>query len=255
MRLRCRAVIILFVLLLARSAFCDGTGKARSLFYLGNTNYSDEKYEPAVNNYEEALRLGFASGPLYYNLGNAYFKDGQLGRAILNYSRAARIMPRDADLKANMDYALSRIKGGMTIPRRNLAERVLQRSASSFSLDELTLFSALLYSALSIIIILGIVFANTRKVCVYLGVPVLVLSIAGLALFYVQFDRTVIRKEAVVVGPSADARFEPIETATTFFTLNEGETITVISSKGEWIKVKRPDGKQGWIKGSGVEKL
>jgi len=255
MTLRYPVIIVAFVLILARGTFCEGEGKAHSLFYQGNANYSEEKYREAVNDYEEALKSGFAGGPLYYNLGNAYFKNGELGKAILNYSRAARFIPRDADLKANMDYALSRIKGGITIPRRNWAERLLYKLASSFSLDELTIFSAVLYLILSIVIISGVIFRGIRKACARLCVPVLAVLIASLALLYVQFDAVAIRKEAVVTARNTDARFEPTETATTFFTLNEGETIAVISSRGEWIKVKRSDGKQGWITGSNIEAL
>jgi SH3-like domain-containing protein len=59
----------------------------------------------------------------------------------------------------------------------------------------------------------------------------------------------------VVIARSSGAKFEPFDSATTFFTLNEGEVVSEVASREGWIKIKRIDGKQGWIKRSAVEFL
>lgn len=255
MRIRIALLSFMITLIFIGPAFSDAQDEARSLFYRGNAHYSEEKFEEAVGDYESALGLGFESGPLYYNLGNAYFKNGDLGKAILNYLRARRLTPRDADLKSNLDYARSLIKGGVIVPGRNWFEKTFFKVAYSFSLHESTLMCTILYFAASIFIILAVMARPLRRVCARISWIISVLLVIGLFLFYAQFYKVAVQKEAVVLVKSTDAKFEPFDDATAFFTLNEGECVAVTASEGGWVKVKRPDGRQGWIKESDTEFL
>ncbi len=250
-------LIILFLVMLF---IFTGQGRcsesdARQLFYQGNIYYSKEKFEQAIIDYEKALESGFESGPLYYNLGNAYFKQGSLGKAILNYLRGRRLMPRDVDLNANLNYARSLIKGGATPSRTKWFRRIFFNLADSFSLNEITLITVALYFIGSIMIILLIVTKNSKKTLGYIAGLILALLLVSTSLFCAQFCKTIIQKQAVVIARSSNAKFEPFGSATTFFTLNEGEVVSEITSRNGWIKIKRIDGKQGWIKTSAIELL
>ena len=55
-------------------------------------------------------------------------------------------------------------------------------------------------------------------------------------------------KGLVVMVPETFAFFGPFDSATKFFTLYEGMPVEVLKSKDDWYKVKRQDGKSGWIK-------
>lgn len=248
-------ILLAVILIFAGPSYSDGLDDARFEFRQGNINYSAGEYEEAIAHYEQVLSLGFANGPLYYNLGNAYFKGGFLGRAILNYIRAQRLMPKDADLISNLNYARSRIKGGVVSAQRNWFTRKFFDLADSFSLDRITTISLSLYVILSVLIILIILLKGLRKALVYVSVPVAVLLTISASVFIAQLNRTVIRKEAVVVVESADSRFEPLEEATAFFSLSEGESILVVVTKAGWVKVKRLDGKQGWVKKTDIENV
>ena len=253
MKIKLITFLLIFVSITGNTVLCDEFKSARSFFYRGNTHYGEGKFGEAIIDYEKVLSLGYESGHLYYNLGNAYFKQDSLGKSILNYLRAQRLMPEDADLKSNLNYVGSFIKDGKIIAEKKGFARIFFSLANSFSLNRITLIAVILYLILSLFLILLIVIKKSRKTLSYIGGSVAVLLILALATFSVQYRKTFVKKEAVIIVENSDAKFEPFDSATTFFTLNEGETIFVIYSKSNWIKIKRADGKQGWIKKKSLE--
>ncbi|MCR4319495.1 MAG: hypothetical protein NUV74_04045, partial [Candidatus Brocadiaceae bacterium] len=70
-----------------------------------NNQEAELKLKEAASQYETILTHGFEHGQIYYNLGNTYYRKGELGRAILNYRKAQRLIPRNADLNANLRLA------------------------------------------------------------------------------------------------------------------------------------------------------
>jgi len=255
MRRRFLFFILIFMLLFTNYAFADGLNQAQQLFYQGNANYSQESFEEAIADYEGALTLGLESGALYYNLANTYFKHGALGKTILNYLRAERLIPEDADLTSNLEYAQSLIKGGKVDHKRNWFKRTFYSLANSFSLDRISLVTSLLYVSLSILIILIILVRKLRRSFIFTGGPILVALLLCFSIFLVQFYQNIIFSRGVVVSSEAEFKFEPLDSATTFFSLSEGEDVIVAQTKGEWVKAKRADGKQGWVRQSDIELL
>ena len=162
-------------------------------------------------------------------------------------------MPRDADLISNLAYARSLVKGAASMPEKVWLWRIFLSAADSFNLDRLALSCEVLYLVLSALIIILILANNFRKPLFYIAAAVLVLLIVCSSLLYVQYSKVVIQKQAVVVSEKSDSKFEPFAEATTYFTLYEGESVSVVASEKEWVKIKRPDGKQGWIKAEDLE--
>ena len=77
----------------------------------------------------------------------------------------------------------------------------------------------------------------------------------SLILFFMQFQNTMLKEKAVIVVESSNSKFEPFEKATTFFTLNEGESVFITKSKNNWYKIRRIDGRQGWVRKGDLELL
>jgi len=127
--------------------------------------------------------------------------------------------------------------------------------ADFFGLDRITIFAAALYFILSLLIILIVTIKGLRRILVYSGIAVSILLVVSISIFFAQFNETVIQEKAVVVAKNADSKFEPTDDATTFFTLSEGEEVIIAAADGGWVKVKRLDGKQGWLKKSAIEKI
>lgn len=248
-------VLIISGLLMPATGYCGDPYKAELLFEQGNASYTEERFGEAVTSYEEALATGYESGALYYNLGNAYFKKGMLGKAITNYMRAERIMPQDADVKSNLAYARSRIKSGAVMPQWDLLERLLYGSAGKFSPNGITVTVALLYLLVCMVAVAAILSKTHRRLLVNALIPFLAVLAVSSVLLTVKYRDVAMNRHAVVIADSADSRFEPFADATTFFTLNEGEDVVILMSKNGWAKVKRPDGRQGWVKAEELEFL
>ena len=60
-------------------------------------------------------------------------------------------------------------------------------------------------------------------------------------------------KEAVIIAEKANVKFEPGNAAVTHFTIYGGEKVILVEDKGQWLKVKRLDGKLGWIRKEELE--
>lgn len=247
-----RGIFVLSVLFL--SAFL-GAGLAAdnhetSAYQRANVYYEQPDYDEAIKQYNSILEGGLESGNLYYNLGNCYFKKGELGKSLLYYEQARRLMPLDKDLESNYEYARSLIKGGAAAPKKILLSRALNNLFEKFTVDGLTVLLSALYMLILISILTGLFFRPFKKHALILAVFMGLFLIAGF--MGLRAKTALLNKEAVVITKQADARFEPMDKATTHFTLYEGMKVKVISSKDNWRKVRRQDNKSGWVENSAL---
>lgn len=227
-------------------------GDPAYIFYKGNTFYEEGKYDEAIGEFLKLLEQGMESGNLYYNIGNSYFKKGELGRAILNYERARRLIPRDSDLKSNYGFARSQMEYNASEKSAPWFKRVFH-IFDMLSINEMTVLLSALFTAVVIFLIIRLFLPAARKFSViFLLVSMIFVLLISVSLFY---RITLLDKEAVVITESLEAGFEPIDNSTVHFTLYEGMKIQIVQSKKEWVKIKRPDGKVGWVMGRDVEKI
>jgi SH3-like domain-containing protein len=81
-----------------------------------------------------------------------------------------------------------------------------------------------------------------------------VLALGGNVLITIHKARLQM-KTAVVTTESAEVLYGPFDSATKFFTLHEGEKVLITSQKNGWRKIRRADGKKGWVKNGGIERV
>lgn len=221
-----------------------GDVEASRFFYRGNFDYKEAKFEAAIDNYAKVLNLGLESGNLYYNLGNSYFKKGDLGRAVLNYERALMLIPNDRDLKSNHEYVLSLLNLG---PQSfgNWLEKEVNKLFADASIDFLTVFLSGIYILVFLILIISLIFPGVKK-----GIGILFLSLLAvfiISLVALNSKIAYLSKGAVVVSKEVEAKFEPLDEATTYFKLSVGSKVEVLDKTENWYKIKRPDGKIAWV--------
>jgi len=221
------------------------------IFYKASRLYEETKYDEAALEYSRIRKEGFESGNLYYNLGNCYFKKGVLGKAILNYERAKRLIPRDRDLESNYKYAQSLIKGEINKPARIWIVRVINNFFDQFTVDGISMLLSVIYILLILTIGASRIF-KVSKIKFAVGLSALTAFFVISAVFL--YGRiSFLEKEGIIIEEKVDAKFEPFDKAVKHFTFHEGMKVFVISSKDEWYKVKRLDGRAGWIKKSQLE--
>jgi hypothetical protein len=86
-----------------------------------------------------------------------------------------------------------------------------------------------------------------KKTAFYLGVIFTFLSLFtfGMAWSAKQYQETV--KEAIVFSGSVSVKSSPAESGTSIFVVHAGTFVSITDQVGDWVKVKIPDGNEGWI--------
>lgn len=252
-KLNCLLFIIAFFLSVLQASIAEKVNQPNTLFFQGNGYYKDERYAEAIKAYEQLVSMEFKDGHLYYNLANTYFKVGDRGKAILNYKRALQLLPRDADIKSNLNYALSLDESNPT-PQSNegLLHKVfvLKRLLNT---NELTIAVFLLYVGFMAVLTLSILLKRLRKSFYYTAAVFGCLLFFSLISLSVKLYDTQFQRKAVIISEVAPIRFEPSGDATSHFTLREGAVIRVKELQQEWSKIQRWDGKSGWLKNDAFE--
>jgi len=224
----------------------DNLVKIELIFNKANILYEEKKYSEAIKLYESILKKGYESGYLFYNLGNAYFKKGELGKAILNYEKALKFIPLDSDLRTNYNYALSLIK----VPVKDLESfwftRFLNKVFSPFTVDNLTILLSLIY--LFLLGVLTLFFRKHRKVIVLSLIFLFSFSFSGLILKVSKQG-----KEAIVITKEAQVKFAPLDEATLYFRVYEGQKLRIISQEGSYYKIRDHRQKIGWVEKKALE--
>lgn len=213
----------------------------------GNTLYEQGDFAAARERYEQAAAAGGAGA--LYNLGNACFRLGRLGEAILYWERAARLAPRDADIRANLEHARELCADEIEDPPRPLWVRVLRAAHQYVTADEAFVAGVIAYwGALACLIALLRAAAPQRRrhvvrAAVALGVVAFVAMLS--AALKAREHRA--RETAIVTVVEVEARTAPGEGFTRKFAVHEGAKVRIIRRRGIWCEVRLANRLDGWL--------
>ncbi|HNT77542.1 MAG TPA: tetratricopeptide repeat protein [Anaerolineae bacterium] len=241
----------LLLALLLLSA-CAGPDISSVPLMVANHLYEAGKFAEAASAYQSLVDAGVAEGALYYNLGNAYFKTGDLGRAILNYRRAQQLLPRDADVAANLRLARAQTQDRLEADGVGGLAGFVQRALVAWTtLDEAAALALGLWGGLCALGMAALLWPRHRPALTYALAAVGVL----LALSVLSVGARVVearRAPAVVVAPSVEVRSGPGADYLTEFTLHAGAEVRVIEERGDWARIRLPGDLQGWAPGEAI---
>jgi hypothetical protein len=245
----CTAVCLLLQTLPVNSSAKAATNAAsdpKAIFATANSAYAKGHYQQAIKLYQQITSQGYQSGPLYYNLGNAYYKTGATGQAVLYYEKAKRLFPGDADLRANLAYALQNVNEGAS----TWQNRIWETAVGSLTLEQGWSAASICFFILAGLLISVILKPERREQ----WKPWFQITLSLVAIALVIFCSLAVctgidqsRTYAVAIKDGGQARFEPNSQATLYFVLPEGARIQILEHKSGWSLVQRRDGARGWV--------
>ena len=225
---------------------------------LGDSAYSQARYDDAIRIYETVIANDGGSVELYYNLGNSFFRNNMIGKAILNYERALRISPTDKDTKANLEYAL-------TMTKDEVAEQYELFLAAWFkaivNTMGITAWAVIGVVAFILLLLCLLLFFFNRKVgirktaLVFVIFSVFVTIFANIAATHI-YNYMNNDSEAVVMREEAYLKSTPDNSGTELVKIHEGRKVKIIDdTMREWKEVELEEGTVGWLPAAAIERI
>ena len=209
------------------------------LFQQAGRAYDNGDFAGAAAAYSALVEQGYATPQVCFNLGNAEFRQGHGGAAVLDYRRAWYLAPRDADIAANLQFALEQT--GAALPVAALWARWLQ----SLSSGEWRTAALILFWLLAGLTCLGLLLPVRWKMFRTLALATLTALIIALAGVGYWLDLQVRQPEAVVMFP-AKVLFAPLPNATEYYALPAGSIVRIEAQDGAWLRVNSAN-RPGWL--------
>ncbi len=219
------------------------------LFQKGNELYQKGKYPEAAQAYEEILKMGYASPEVYYNLGNAYYKQHKIGLAVLNYNRALRLAPRDEDIRHNLALVNLHVVDRIPAIPELFYVRYFRAFQNLFGMNTWVALTLIFYILFILALILAFLIRRAgwrrffRKTAWAVGILFVVVAFT---LGTKAWSRTH-NVEGVILVPKVDVRSAPGQSGTIIFSLHEGVKVKVEQKNNNYLEIRLPDGKEGWL--------
>jgi hypothetical protein len=205
----------------------------------------------AAQLYQKVIDGGFASADLYFNLGNAQQRAGRIGWAIHAYASALALSPGDEDARANLEMAqkvvVDRVVGGEAPFLERVLSRVSGRTVTwAFVICWLLLWGALAWRRVAPDR------ARTAWAAATVLAAILSITFGGLVAGKAWDGRA---PTAVVVVPNTKVREGPSPGLRSPFELHEGTQVRLVESEGDFVRIRLPNGLEGWVGHGDVAQL
>jgi tetratricopeptide (TPR) repeat protein len=244
--------ILMPVSVLSATTLSAATDNA-SLYNRANDRYAAGQYREALDLYSELLERGVENPFLYYNTANTYFKLGQVGYARLYYERALRLAPFDRDVRNNLNY----LEGSLSERIAPLYSESIFKNFSKIGtyVNErmVTYIELFLLTAFTVVAHLFLLLPSMRdrtRRWMYTTGILFLLSLGGGVLYRMQTKR---HPHGVVTRAQIEVLSAPVEESDVSFILYEGGKVLLKESRGEWIRIWIPDGREGWTKANSFD--
>lgn len=213
----------------------------------GNRQYLEGNYAAAVDAYQKALAAGYASDLLFYNLGNAYYRLDEFGQAIRYYEKARRMMPENRQLAHNLSIVRARLADQFSqvpAPFWRVWWRKVVAGVGAWGL----FFGGFVFYLIAAGLWGYRIRRGTRNP--WRRRALAVSAVLGAVLLTAAFAASLggEARRGVVVADRVDLRAEPNETAESERVIHEGVVVDVTATEGEWVKVRLPNGVDGWLR-------
>ena len=209
-----------------------------------NDLYANNNYKEAADVYESIHKAGLKNGYLYYNLGNTYIRLGKTGSAILNYIRAYKLIPRDENLQANLNFAIQQTRDKIPLPEQsNLSTLFFWVNDLSLSENLKMVFSANIIFWLTLIAwfyFRSKTFRLIRNLFFYI-------LLFGIVSVIVKLNLEIGSKTGVVIVNKVSVKSGLDSSNATLFELHEGALVKITEERKNWFEIRLNEKQKGWV--------
>lgn len=228
--------------------------EAEGIFSQALDAYARQDLPAARQSFEKLIEHGYGEADVLYNAGTVALAEGDLGRAVLYLERARKAGGRSEDLEANL--AIARSKQLDQVIGAEASDPFHQRLAQAVSPGVTGWgFLGAWVAAFGFLIASRLLPPGRRRralvaagLCFGLAVP------AGALVAVQAYVRGVVR-EAVVVAGTLRARELPKDGARVAFEVHAGLKVRLMESSGRHVRIRLPNGLEGWTEREGVSEL
>ncbi|MFL5346893.1 MAG: SH3 domain-containing protein [Hyalangium sp.] len=228
--------------------------EAQALFTQANEAYTHEDYKAAQEGYEKLLSHGQGGPDVLYNLGTTYLAQGDLGHAVLSLERAWKEGGRAPDLEANL--ALARAQQKDKVEGAAVEEDFVTRLVRATpGVAVAGVFLASWAAGFLLLLLFRFLKPGHRTWVGVLAAFSLIVALPTGALLaaHVWVERTV--HEAVVLSKTMVAREFPKGDAKALFEVHAGLKVRLLEDTGRYVRIRLPNGLEGWTEREGVAEI
>ncbi len=207
----------------------------------GEAAYRAGDYATAARAFATAAEDPGVDRRVLYNLGNSLFRENDYAGALVAYERARLVMPRDAELLANIEVVRRKLELGT-------GEGEPFFAAVAGLRDRFTSDERLWWAVLANLIAAGCLVFGRRAVR-WVGGLLLVPALAFAAESAVFGPARL--PQAIVLAERLDVVAEPRDGMEAVLKLRQGVSVEFVGGSDGWASV-RVDGRQGYVKRDGV---
>ncbi|MCA9242130.1 MAG: BatD family protein, partial [Planctomycetales bacterium] len=219
-----------------------------------------QAFQQAADKYQLLVDSGVTNSRLCVNLANAYLQSGQPGRAIVSYRRALRIDPTNHTARSNLSVAVQSLGESSSSQQAAMTESGVLgltsavKSQLSHAVRPRTLVVLGVCCWIVAWLAVGLRLFTTRFPWKTLAATSLLIAAASTGLYSLSVadnsDRdAIVQTSAITLREGDGDRFPAVSGAE----LHEGQTVTLVKQRGDWLKVRSESGQTGWLPCQTVE--
>lgn len=230
---------------------------ADSIKVQADSAYVQEHYDKAIELYSQLADMG-QSAVVYYNLGCAYYRKGDMAHSILWLERASLLDPGNKDIAYNLQLVR-----GKTIDRIEPAHEFFLASlwrglVNSMHTDAWAILAVVCFGLMLVSFSVRLFSSRMllRRISLYIGVTLLVLTLLGNACAIQQNRYALHHASGIITSSSVTVKSTPAESGNDLFVIHEGTHVDIQDdSMKEWAEVRIADGKVGWVPKKSFERI
>lgn len=211
--------------------------------------FIEERFNDAIELYEEILSQQYVSAEVHFNLGNAYFKAGKIAPSILHYERAAKLAPNDEDIIFNLKLANLSVKDRVEeIPQLFFVDW-WDAALKIFPVDgwSWSIVISLLMALVGFLLFKLSSEEGMRRLTFYSAVLASIWCAFSIYAAQKSYNHAVNDDRAVVYAYTINAKSAPDEKGKDLFVIHEGLVVTVEQERDSWVRIRLSNGSVGWV--------